>query len=676
MVMVADSVDTNDIDIIQNIWIPVSDGIKLAAKVWLPVDAISHPVPAVLEIIPYRKRDDHAIRDHQNHSYLARQGYVGIRVDMRGSGDSEGILLDEYLPREQQDTCDVIEWLADQPWCDGNVGMIGLSWGAIASLQAASHQPPALKAIVPVGASVDRYYDDGCYLAGCYPGETIGWGAVMFGLCSRAPDPEVVGERWRDMWMERLENTPMFLETWLNHQLRDDFWLQGSVCEKYDSIQVPVLVASGWNDCWPNTVLRLMKNLNGSVHGIQGPWGHIYPNFGKPGPAIDFLKQTVRWWDRWLKGIENGVDADPPLRLFMQQSHTPDPSPDDRPGYWITESDWPSPNVVEQNYFPSSSGLNDIPADARQMATIHSPQSTGMASGEYMPMFGTGTPSEAPHDQRVDDAKSVCFDMAPNIESLEILGTPYVHLRLSCDKPQALVAVRICDVAPDGSSTIISYGVLNLALRKGREQIVPIEPGQFYDVTVRLNDAGYALASGHRLRLAISNSYWPMAWPTPDNATLTVELANCRLVLPTRRCDDNQNRISMGEADKTELPPFETLREPISKRAITQEVELGDISYVIEDDGGEVYFKDIDLAYGSRSSQLYCIRDDDPLSAQAEYRYHCQMSRGDWQVQTDSWLQMTCDQDDFILKGRIMAQENGSEFHVREWDIRIPRVVY
>ncbi|MDA9009325.1 CocE/NonD family hydrolase [Alphaproteobacteria bacterium] len=661
-------------DIIEHVWIDMSDGVRLSAKIWLPREAVEQPVPAILEFIPYRKRDAVAMRDHRNHAWFAARGYACVRPDMRGHGDSEGIMQDEYLPREQQDAVEVIEWISRQDWCSGSVGMMGLSWGGIVSLQTATHQPSALKAIIPVGASVDRYYDDGAYLVGGYPGQGLGWGGVMFGYCIRPPDPAVVGESWRDMWMERLEQTPMFAEKWLRHQLRDETWIQGSVCEHYEKIETPVLGVSGWNDCWPNTMIRLLENISAPCRVVSGPWGHVYPNLGGPGPEVGFLQLALQWWDHWLKGVENGVMDDPAFLAFMQDSHAPEPNPTERPGRWVGEASWPSNNVEYRAFWLHHNAIVSEPKQSGTVVAITSPVSTGLTSGEYMPISGV---AELPQDQRTDDAKSVCFDGAILNEPLEFLGTPLVHLQVASDQDCGLIAVRICDVAPNGASTLISYGILNLKIRQGREQSVEVVPGEMVDVTVRLNDTGWRLMPGHRLRLALSNQMWPMAWPVEKDATISLDLASARLELPVRAFDATTEIASPFEPP--EAAPgltHEVLREPSGSRSISHNIETGDIVYDVDSDGGELRFEDTNLAYGSTNAQRYVINDASPLSARAEYRADFSFEREDWRVRTESELIVTCDENYFFLAGSIAGFENGSEVFTREWDVKIPRTVY
>ena len=663
----------NDVEIIEHVWIEMSDGVRLSAKMWLPVDMAEQSVPAILEIIPYRKRDAYAMRDNYNHAWLAARGYACIRSDMRGHGDSEGIMIDEYSPREQQDTVEVIEWLARQPWCSGNVGMMGLSWGGIASMQAAIHQPPALKAIIPVGASVDRFYDDAGYLFGGYAGQGLGWGGVMFGYCIRPPDPAIVGDAWREMWFERLKNTPMFAEKWLKHQLRDDAWKQGSVCEDYDKIKVPVLGISGWNDCWPNTMIRLLENINAPCRVVSGAWAHVFPNIGGPGPMIGFLQLAKEWFDHWLKGIDNGVMDAPAFLAYLQDSHAPDPHPNERPGHWVGEPGWPTNSVTPQSYALAGGALLEGETGSG-IVQIYSPVTLGLRTGEYMPISGV---AELPQDQSDDDAYSVCFDSAPFKEPLDLLGTINVYLRLSSDCTCGLIAARLCDVAPNGASTLISYGILNLKQRNGREFLTEIIAGENMDVTIRLNDTGWSLKPGRRLRLALSSQLWPMAWPVQERATLSLDLAHCRLELPIRKAGTGDD-IETPFAPPVVAEPLEhkIIKPSSGSRTIHQDVKTGNVVYDVQYDSGVIQFVAANLNYSSKNSQRYTIVKNNPLSACIEYKAEFSFVRDNWNVRTESELIVTCNASDFILKGRIAAYEDRNQVFTRNWDVRIPRIIF
>ncbi len=440
---------------IENVFIPMPDGCRLAARLWLPEDAEAQPVPAILEYIPYRKRDFMRLRDEPMHRYYAGHGYAAVRVDLRGSGDSDGVLADEYLPQEQADALAVIEWLARQPWCDGSVGMTGISWGGFNALQVAALAPPALKAVITLCASDDRYADDAHYMGGCLLNENQQWGTVLFAINALPPDPDIVGPRWRDMWRQRLEADQPFPALWLRHPHRDAYWRQGSVCEDFSRIRCPVYAIGGWADGYSNAVPRLLAGLRVPRKGLIGPWAHTFPHDGVPGPAIGYLQEALRWWDQWLKGSDTGVMDGPMLRVWMQDGVRPEPFHEQRPGRWVAEPRWPSPHVAGRRYYLTGApSLEDTPGSDVTLRFC-SPQSTGLAGGDWCGFGGEG---EAPLDQRGDDGRSLSFDSQPLEQDLEILGAPELSLRIAVDRPLAILAVRLNDVTENGASTRVTFG--------------------------------------------------------------------------------------------------------------------------------------------------------------------------------------------------------------------------
>jgi uncharacterized protein len=519
--------------VIEHTLIPLQDGTMLAARIWLPEDAEQNPVPAILEYLPYRRRDGTYDRDSLTHPYLAGHGYAGVRVDIRGSGESEGLLFDEYAQQEQDDGLEVIAWLAAQRWCSGVVGMMGISWGGFNALQIAARHPAALKAIVTICSTDDRYADDAHYMGGTLLTAGLGWGAFFFALMCLPPDPMLVGYRWRAMWLERLENIPLFFETWLRHQRRDAYWKHGSVCEDYASIECPVYAVGGWTDGYTNAIPRLLERLKVPRKGLIGPWAHAYPHFARPGPQIGFLQEMLRWWDYWLKGIDTGVMDEPMLRAWMTESVKPASRHETLPGRWVAEASWPWPGITPRRLFLTDAGLRNEAA-ALTARAMCSPQTVGSCAGEWVP-FGRG--HDQAGDQREDDARSLVFDTAPLETPTEMLGAVIVVLDLVSDRPMANLAVHLCDVHPGGESLRVSYGVLNLAHRDGHENPALLAVGQRYRVRIQLNDAGAVFPAGHRIRLALSTAYWPIIWPSPEKATLTIWPARsiCRCARRGRR---------------------------------------------------------------------------------------------------------------------------------------------
>ena len=376
----------NEVKKMKHVWIPMSDGTKLAATIWLPEDAEQNPVPAIVEYIPYRKNDFTAIRDSARHPYFAGHGYAAIRVDIRGSGDSDGILLDEYLKQEQDDALEVFDWIVKQPWSTGAIGMIGKSWGGFSGLQVAARQHPALKTVITLCSTDDRYNDDVHYKGGTIlASDMLWWASTMFAYNARPQDPQVVGEAWRENWLDRLENTPPFVEEWLKHQRRDQYWKHGSICEKYADITIPVFAISGWQDGYTNPVFRLIENLPNSK-GIIGPWAHEYPEVATPEPTIGFLQECLKWWDKWLKGIETGIMDGPKLITWMQESELPFVSYDERPGKWVGDEEWPSKNIKTKALWLDGKELVEK-AQGGQVFNLPSVQEHGFYAGVFCP-FG------------------------------------------------------------------------------------------------------------------------------------------------------------------------------------------------------------------------------------------------------------------------------------------------
>ena len=438
---------TNYRDRVENVeiaWIPMPDGRRLAARLLLPKNASGRPVPAILEYIPYRRRDGTRLRDDETHYWFAANGYGVARVDIAGSGDSEGLIEDEYHRREQDDAVEIIAWLAGQEWCTGVVGMIGISWGGFNGLQVAARRPPALKAVISLCSTVDRYADDVHYMGGCLLNDTLDWGGYFLTCGSLPPDPEIVGqELWKSMWKYRLDNLECYPMLWMAHQRRDAFWKHGSICEDYRKIGIPVLNVSGWADGYTAAVFRCVENIPGAK-GIAGPWGHKYPHVGMPGPAIGFLQECNRWWDRWLKGKNTGVENDPALRLFLQDGETPKPHFDERNGHWIGLPEWPSRNIAISALHLGVGVL----ANARTRAkprSICSSLSTGINSGEWCAYALGKIAPELAIDQREDDVQSLCFDGPALRKPMAIVGRTKVHLRVSADKPQ--VTAKSCCIA-------------------------------------------------------------------------------------------------------------------------------------------------------------------------------------------------------------------------------------
>ena len=657
---------------IEHFTIPMGDGIRLAARMWLPEDAEAHPVPAVLEYIPYRKRDLTAQRDVRHHPYIAGFGYASVRVDLRGSGESEGILTDEYLQQELDDGVEVIHYLARQKWCSGAVGMIGISWGGFNGLQIAALQPPPLKAVVSICSTDDRYTDDVHYMGGCLLGDNLSWASTMCDQNTHPPDPLLVGDKWHDMWMQRLEKSGLWLEKWLSRQHRDEYWKHGSVCEDYSAIRCPVMAVSGWADGYSNTVFRLMSHLSIPRKGLIGPWSHKYPHEGVPGPAIGFLQEVRRWWDRWLKGEENGIEDEPMFRVWMQDSVPPTTSYTERPGRWIAESAWPSSNVREDVYILDQGRLAPVTEKVKEKPLhIQSPLSVGLFAGKWC---SYQAPPDLPHDQRQEDGGALVFETAPLEEDLEIFGPPLVELEFSSNKPVAMVAARVSDVAPDDKATRVTYGLLNLTHRESHENPSPLTPGARYKAVVKLNGVAQRFPRGHRLRLSLSTSYWPLAWPPPEPVQLTLFAGRSSFILPVRPPRGSDEKLRPFEEPEGAAPLKLTLKRPGEESwRVIKELDRDISKLEVLLDTGTTHYDDINMDISSRTRETYTYYTDEYNSISGETYWERIFKREGWQIRTVTRTLLTSNEREFRIRADLDAYEGPSRVFSRSWDTTIPR---
>ncbi|MCL7424205.1 CocE/NonD family hydrolase [Streptomyces sp. YS415] len=649
----------------EDLRIPVADGTMLYARVWRPLT--DEPVPALLEYLPHRLTDGTAPRDFQRHPWYAGHGYASVRVDVRGHGNSEGLPADAYAATELADGVEVVHWLAAQSWCDGKVGMFGLSWGGCNSLRIAALAPEPLKAIVTVCATDDRYDNDAHYTGGSVLAAGMhARAATLLAHAARPPDPRYAGDAWQDMWLRRLEALEPFLHTWLAHQTRDDFWRQGGIREDYGTIGAAVLAVGGWHDPHRDTVLRLVERLPADrVRGLIGPWSAQYPDRGLPGPAIGFLRETLRWWDHWLKDAPTGALEEPLLRAYVTDSHPPATAHGTLPGRWVGEPAWPSPNITDVTY-----ALQGAPV------VVRSPMHTGVDAGRFFPV---GNEADLPPDQREEDARSACFEFAVGEETW-VLGRPRVRLRLTSEVSRGQVVARLCDVAPDGSSTLVTRGVLNLSARLGRDRAVPWEPGATRDVALPLNGIGYAFPAGHRIRLAVSSAYWPWVWPQAESgAGFTLDPAGSFLEVPVRARGDSAGAGGgLGEPEPAEPlganQPV-TLDEPRPERLVVRDVAKGEWRLEVDPRYGGTRVYPDGLECTEDALETYTIREADPLSARTRSDWSIRLHRPDlaWDTTVRTRSELTCDAEDFVAANEVMCTAGGEVVFHRTWEKRIPR---
>ena len=648
----------------KHVEIPMRDGVRLAARTWMPYDAADSPVPAILEYIPYRKNDKTLERDWARAPYIAARGYAYVRVDLRGSGESEGVMLDEYTAQELEDGCDVISWLASREWCDGKVGLVVTSSGVFNALQIAALQPPALKAVVSICSTDDRYADDVHYMGGTLLIDQLSWASVMFGINTLPPDPVHVGDRWRRIWLERLEGSGLWLKNWLEHQTRDEFWKHGSVCEDYSRINVPVYALSGWADGYCRAVFRLLENLNVPRKGLVGPWSHRYPHVGIPGPAIDWLGEALRWWDHWLKGSDTGIMDEPSLRVFMQDHAEPRGYYEERAGRWVEAPGWPTPIVERIGFSLGSDGRlaqdDSLPSD---VVIVSSPLWVGIGAGKWC---SYAHPGDQPIDQRRDDSGSVVFQTDPLEVAVEILGDARLTLRFTVDRPVAMVAARLVDVAPDGAATRVSYGVLNLTHRESHEKPEALVPDRKYTAEINFKHVAQIFRAGHRIRLSLSTSYFPICWPSPEPVRLTLFPGDCEFTLPLFRASDleapayDPPRIAPPLDAPFDLSPHYTWN-------VVEDRSTGRMRIEIVEHEGEAIVPDNDLWISGVGREVYEFDPEDVASVVACLSWTHELRRNAWRVRTVTETTVSA-------SGAAFHVEAGKkQVHAKTWCETIPR---
>lgn len=660
------------VDIKPHVWVPMHDGTKLSVKLWVPRGhEEGERFPVVLEAIPYRKDDICLADDSKRMAYIAGHGYVCARLDLRGSGDSEGVLYDEYCEQEQDDLCEVIAWLAALPCSTGKVGMTGISWSGFNSLQAAAKRPPALRAIITVCSTDDRYDNDVHYMGGSPLAFYMNWwGAIMHEFNMRPPDPAVVGEGWERIWRERLAQNTHLTDKWLAHQRRDSCWKTGSVCEDYSAICCPVLAVGGWADGYTDAIVRLLDNLGTCAKAIIGPWGHVWPERPVPGPAIGFLQESLRWWDHWLKGIDNGVQADPTVRYYLQDACRLEPDLQFRPGRWMQTGSL-TQRGHDELILSADGHLVAPQADALGSILSHSsPLICGTQVDTWLPM---GSNIDLPSEQTPDDERSLCFDSDVLEDDLAIVGNPVLKLRVAADKPRAFAFVRLCDVYPDGTSQLITRGNLNLTHRGSHEFPEPLEPGEFYNVEIPLKAVAQVIPAGHKVRIAISTSYWIWIWPSPEVATITVDCAASRLMLPV--AGDGDVPLVRGflgpEVAKGEEP--KVIPTDGYRAFRTSDEASGKVVYTRITDDFDKLTTPAGMTVESDKVASYTIYENDPLSARMDTLRHETFTRDGWEVDVEVTSAMECDAEDFIVTTRSKASYNGKQVMDETRSARIPR---
>jgi hypothetical protein len=652
----------------ENVFIPMADGVRLHATLYFP-DGVG-PWPAVLEALPYRK-DDVTASYRPEYVRLAEHGYVVCRVDVRGTGTSEGLAEDEYPVKEQEDLCRVIDWLATREWSTGNVGMYGTSYSGFNSIQVAMERPPALKAIIPIFATDDRYSDDVHYFGGVLKGlDLVDYPLYMVALNALPPVPALYGERWREEWERRVKENEPWTIRWLEEQTFGPYWQHGSLRPNYDAIEAATMIVAGWADGYTNNSLRTMAGLTCPKRLLLGPWAHASLESSLPGPNIDPVPEMLRWWDRWLKGIDNGIDREPEIVVFVRRPTKPEPDLSEMNGEWRYEAGWPLERLEER---PLPLGNAETPG--RVPIDVNDLEVRGDVGWTAWISCAGALPYGQPIDQRPDEAFSLVYEWPPLEDELEILGHPRLEVTVRSSAPVAYLGAKLCDVFPDGTSALVTRGLLNLTHRESREAPSALEPGAGYRVSVELEVTSWVFEEGHRIRLDIAGTDWPNAWSPPTPVTLSIERAGSALILPTVR----------GPAPIAERPVLPPPSKPKDRLESPKGNVSSEVVWRIEHDvlaretravtayGGTTEAQEDRPRFTDRYEGTVAVSTVDPGKARAEGRSSYEIEWPEATVRTEVRQLMTSDADAYHLVLELDTWEDGEPRWSRRWDRRIPR---
>ncbi|MDR2985759.1 MAG: CocE/NonD family hydrolase [Nocardiopsaceae bacterium] len=662
------TVDSSFATVIREERITMPDGIRLAATLYLPRDADTTQVPVVLEYLPYRK-DDSVGRNLELNSYLTRRGIAGARVDIRGTGNSEGELPEgEYTEQEQRDAESVIAWLAEQTWCTGSVGMWGISWGGFNSIQIAMRQPPppALKAIIAVEASDDMFHDDVHYIDGLLHLDE--YSVMIDQLNMLPPSPEYPLDE--DVLARRFDSEP-WLMTWLDRQQDGPYWLRHSLRTDYSRLKIPAFLITGWWDGYRDSVFRMTQNAHAPVRALIGPWNHTWPHEAVPGPPVEWRAHAVRWWEHWLKGTDTGMLDEPMASVYVQSWRPPDPDLTELPGYWRSEDALPPARTrYDVLYCGPGSTLSPDPGLAKSVQLRYVP-SAGVEAGHWW--------GELTVDQRGADAYSLAFETAPLEADLEILGFCQVDIHGGADTSPLNWFARVSDVAPDETTTLVAGGGRSDRPDSLRDPAAPIG-GQGVApqpdwLPLQLHACSWVFPRGHRIRLAISNAMWPMIWPTPHPATATVRLGptGTRLALPVvpPATNDASPTPVFGEFEPSE--ELEGVREwgvvlPVRWTLVRDDKGVASISWRGSAGNEYPWGRVIDEEY-----LRYEVDDTRPAEASARGEARTEVHLPDRLLIFSSVLDLDGDAESLRYRFKRELRKDGELIRERSWERRFRR---
>jgi putative CocE/NonD family hydrolase len=635
-------------------WISMGDGVRLAARLWLPDE---QPAAAVLEALPYRMDDLTSSYSSEYERLCQEGGFAVARVDLRGTGSSGGIAVDEYPRQEQEDLVRVIAWLAEQDWCSGRVGMYGTSYSGFNSLQLAAERPPALQAVCAIYASDDRYTDDVHYTGGALRAlDLLDYVMYMSALVTLPPVPSVYGEGWRAEWNRRFDAHEPWILRWLEEQWDGTYWRQGSLRPEYGRISCATMLVAGWADGYRNNTFRSFEALTCPKHLLIGPWSHMSPSSSLPGPHIDLVPELIRWFGRWLRDERNGIDDEPAIRVFIRRSTRPRADLAELRGEWRYEATWPPERLARRTLRPPKEGAEelDLRGDVGTAAWIS---------------CAARLPWGQPTDQREDDARSLTHEW-PLAEELEILGHASVEVTVETGVPVAYLSAKLCDVFPDGTSALVTRGLLNLTHRESSTAPEPLEAEVATEIRIELEATSWVFERGHRIRLALAGADWPNIWPPPSRATARIQ--GIALELPVVEGTPpvgGRPRFAAPKGD-AHTPETSDPQPPVAWQVVRDVLgrELrAEIAH------GARYGAEFDARVSEDYEGAVGVSADNPGTAWAKARTRYRIVWPEATCTTETQLELRSDDQAYHLAVDLAAQEDGAPVRKRRWERVIPR---
>ena len=663
------------VKVLPDVRIRMRDGVELAIRIIRP-DA-DGKFPALMTYSPYRMltslKPASSEREYSNSfnapHYFAQRGYISVAYDARGTGASGGSNSDMYSDAERQDGYDMVEWIATQPWSNGNVGMWGKSYGAVVAWQVAALAPPHLKAIIS-RSGTDDVYGDWMYPGGALRSSFIfgGYASMMAASTFAPPDPDSTGEKWAQIWEEHLENNVPWSIGFLQHQTNDAYWRARSVRPDYGRIKCAVFVIGGWADWYQTAELRAFANLKVPKRALIGPWAHYWPEDAFPGPRIDARPEYLKWFDQFLKGTDTGVLSEPPVTIFVNRYQAPEPMYKEQHGFWRQENEWPLTRTRYTPLYLASQGRLE-----QQASTNEEPErdsytyrpSVGLASG----ILGRGnvSPWAMPLDQRHDEAYSLTYT-TPELESdLEVTGNPSAIVFVSSTAEVAYFAVRVCDVAPDGTSKLVTDGGLNATHRTSGSQPEALKSGVIYELRFDLNSMSYVFPAGHRIRVAISSADFQNVWPASKSAVNAVMRGMqfpSRVILP----------VAPRRTSQLPTPEFQPSPNPIPDVVARPEYN---VTYDLINQTTTLNMIN-DLVYGSArgaSRASYTVSDQNPAAAMIKSDINYVVSRSIGEIKVGAQMVTTSDANVFHHLVEIEVTVDGRRHFSKSWMTSVPRIL-